>query len=156
MRCIWGSYFPLSESDKKAKQERVLAALEAGIVTEQTAIEEIATLYPTIGDPAQYLKALEEERQKKLTKMHDAQTALAQAGQAPKMNGSEDANGEQGSGVETDEKRVAPEQNKPAPKKLMFGKKTAKEKGMPVSIPTKGKARREITRKNRKSIEAIP
>jgi hypothetical protein len=80
MRCIWGEYFPLSEADKKAKQERVLAALDAGVITRQTAIEEIACLYPTIKDPAAYLKALEEEQEEKLAKMHDAKAALEGAG----------------------------------------------------------------------------
>jgi hypothetical protein len=146
MKAVWGEYFKPSEGDKKTKQERVLAALEAGIVTEQTAIEEIATLYPTIGDPAQYLKALEEERQKKLAKMHDAQAALAQAGQAPEMNSGEDANEEQGSEVETE---APPKRDKPATKKPKFGMKSAK--GKPVSIPERSKAKRAIIRREKSS-----
>jgi hypothetical protein len=147
MKPVWGAYFGLSETDRKAKQERVLAAYEAGIITEQTAVEEIATLYPTIGDPAQYLETLEEERQKKLAKMHDAQAALANAGLSP-MPGEEPTNDE-GSFDGMGAAPVPPKPSKPAAKKPNFRSKGAKEKGKPVSIPARGKARREVTRSDR-------
>lgn len=146
MRAIWGPYFALSEGDKKAKQERVLAAYEAGIITEQTAIEEIATLYPTIKDPAQYLKTLEEERQKKQAALHDAKNALLAAGQSPMPNADGEPAGSEGSEVEPEATSVAPKPSKTAPKKPNFKTKGAKDKGMPVSIPAKGKARREVSR----------
>ena len=150
MRCIWGSYFPLSESDKKAKQERVLAALEAGIITRQTAVEEIAALYPTIKDPAAYLKALEEEAQEKLAAQHDAMAALAKAGQ-PSPNEEDDAATDEGSEVETDAQPAPPK-----PKKPIAKPKSAKRGTNPVSIPDRGKKRREVSRSRQKSSEAIP
>ncbi len=140
MKPIWGAYFGLSESDRKAKQERVLAAYEAGVITEQTAIEELATLYPTIGDPAQYLKALQEERQKKLAALHDAQATLENAGQAPEV-GDED--------LESEDDPIVPVQDKPAPKKPNFRSKGSQEQGKTGSIRFKGKVRREVTRSDR-------
>lgn len=151
MRCIWGSYFPLSESDKKAKQERVLAALEAGIITRQTAVEEIAVLYPTIKDPAAYLEALEEEAQEKLAAQHDAMAALANAGQVLPPN-EENGVADDGSEVETDERPIAPK-----PKKPIAKPKSAKPGTNPVSIPDRGKKRREVIRKDReKSNRPLP
>lgn len=145
MRCIWGPYFPLSESDKKAKQERVLAAHEAGLITEQTAIEELATLYPTIKDPAQYLKSLEEERQKKMAAMHDAQSALLAAGQSDE--GDEEVPTDDGS---TGQPPENPKAEKLAPKTPKVGMKVGEKKpGKPVSIPERGKVRREVIRKDR-------
>lgn len=145
MRCIWGSYFPLSESDKKAKQERVLAALDAGIITRQTAVEEIAALYPTIKDPAAYLKALEEEAEEKMAKMHEAANALAGAAQEPPMPGQEG----DGSSEEVPAKEGEKMPPKAASKKPNFAGKSGASKGKPpVSIPAK-KGRREVTRKNR-------
>lgn len=138
MKCVWGRYFGMSETDMKAKQDRVLAALEGGIVTRQTAIEEIATLYPTIRDPAEYLEALEEEREEAMAKMHDAQAALTAAGVPPVPE-------DEGSSDETEP--VVPKPNEPAAKKTKSPPKLAKEK--PVSIPTKGKVRREVSRTNR-------
>jgi hypothetical protein len=111
MRCIWGSYFTLSETDKKAKQERVLAALEGGIITRQTAIEEIAHLYPTIKDPAAYLEALELEQQEKMAQMHESREALTNAGKG--LEGEP----EDGSPVEAEEDDAAQPAPKTIPKK---------------------------------------
>jgi hypothetical protein len=143
MRCIWGAYFPLSEKDKKDKQERVLAASEAGIITRQTAVEEIACLYPTIKDPAAYLEALEEAEQEKLAKMHDAANALAKAGQEPVTPDTEqDA---EGLPAERGEKN----DRKQAPKSPNFRPKSAAAKdAKPVSIPAKA-GRREVSRRTR-------
>ncbi len=140
MRCIWGSYFPLSESDRKAKQERVLAALEAGIITKQTAVEEIAALYPTIKDPAAYLEALEEAEQEKLAKMHDAADALAGAARDPASPADDE-----GSSEDVPTKEDAKGLPKSAPKKPNFESKGAAKEGKPVSIPAK-KGRREVKR----------
>lgn len=149
MRCIWGSYFPLSESDKKAKQERVLAALEAGIITRQTAVEEIAALYPTIKDPGAYLKALEEEAQEKLAKVHEMQSALANAGQEPPDFDPQASSDDEGSSEEVPTNEDKKHLPKSAPKKPNFGKKGAAAKeGKPVSIPAK-KGRREVKRSGR-------
>jgi hypothetical protein len=145
MRCIWGEYFPLSEKDKKSKQERVLAALEAGIVTRQTAVEEIACLYPTIKDPAAYLETLEEEEQEKLAEMHDAANALAGAAQDPTS-----PSYAEGSSEEVPTKEGAKGLPKSAPKKPNFGTKRSSKEGKPVSIPAK-KVRREVSRSREKS-----
>lgn len=151
MKCVWGRYFGMSEADMKAKQDRVLAALEGGVITRQTAIEEIATLYPTIGDPAAYLEALEEEREAKLIEMHEAQAALAAAGVASEPNEDEGSNGK------TEDDLAPPMQDKPAPKKPNFRSKAAKDEGKTGSIRSKGKNRRDVIRSGRgKSDRSLP
>lgn len=149
MRCIWGAYFPLSEKDRKEKQERVLAGLEAGIITRQTAVEEIACLYPTIKDPAAYLKALEEEAQEKMAKTHEAANALANAGQEPPNEDTEVKPQDEGSSKEVSTTLGENVGRKLVPKKPNFQPKNAVTKEeKPVSIPAK-KGRREVARKPR-------
>jgi hypothetical protein len=80
LRCVWGPYFGLSEADKKAKQDRVLDALDRGVVTLQTAVEEIACLYPTIKDPGAYVEALAKEKAEKQGSLHAARKVLDEMG----------------------------------------------------------------------------
>lgn len=146
MRAIWGEYFKPTEQDKKAKQERVLAAYEAGIITEQTAVEEIATLYPTIKDPAAYLKTLEEERQAKQAKLHDAKAALLAAGQPPMPVDDTGAPVDEGMRTGNEPVPIASSPTGASAKNPKPVPKAPKEVGKPVSIPARGKPRREVVR----------
>ena len=77
MTLVWGPYFSLTEADAKMAQERVIAALDAGLITKQIAIETLKPFYPTIQDVEQLLEALEKEKKEAAEAMHEAQAALA-------------------------------------------------------------------------------
>lgn len=80
IRAVWGAYFKPTEADNKSKQDRVIEAKDAGLITRQTAVEEIATIYPTIKDPAAYLDALDAENAKKAEASHAARSKLDDLG----------------------------------------------------------------------------
>jgi hypothetical protein len=145
MTCVWGAYFPLSEGDKKAKQERVLAGFESGVLTEQTVVEELATMYPSIKDPAAYLKTVQKEKQAKMARVHDAKAALVAAGEVQEVGEQESGN----EGLPAQPEQMAGDKKQvltKAPKKTpnFRAKKPIGEK--PESIPVKGKGRREVVR----------
>jgi hypothetical protein len=66
---------------------------------------------------------------------------LAMAGQVPEVEGDEVPMNDEGSSEDVPAKST--------PKKPNFRSKGAKEKGKPVSIPERGKARREVSRSPR-------
>ena len=99
LKLAWGPFFSATAADAKADIEMTILAMDAGLITLETAVKKIAPHFPSIEDAAQYIEALKKEKAEKMSEVHDAQTAL---------NGA----GEEGAG-EDDEQE--PPSEKPAP-----------------------------------------
>lgn len=123
LELVWGPYFAATEVDQKTAQDMAQSALEAKMITQRTAVEKIAPFYG-IKNVDQYVEALDGEAREAMGRMHDAQAALAGAGQ---MDAEDDVDEEQ----DTEEpivkpKRVPPQRKPPAAKAKPAFKKRVK------------------------------
>jgi hypothetical protein len=82
LKLAWGAYFPATAADAKSDIEMTIAAYQAGLITLETCVQKIAPHFPSIQDAKQYLEALANEKREKMGEMHNAQTALMNAGKA--------------------------------------------------------------------------